>query len=164
MATVISNKLYDLSASLDKHLLRCDGLSAAFIGMGQFSVSAGDPTFQGVDLFVQEVVDEARALIKMCDEVRAALKQETPEPTVENKPLLLLRDIIPEWREEGAYERDRFKAYDYMDERGFTDKEIATLVCSDPRITAMAVDGWRWRDSLAKARTVNIETACYAGA
>lgn len=47
---------------LDAHARRCWALSAAISGLARFSVSGGDPMFDGVDQLVQDICQEAQKL------------------------------------------------------------------------------------------------------
>jgi hypothetical protein len=55
-----------------------------------------------------------------------------------------LPDLIPEWKDKNAYERDRPKVRDYLRGRGFSDEEINQAY--DARLVAIAADGMRWRE------------------
>ena len=55
-----------------------------------------------------------------------------------------LPELIPEWKDRKAYERDRPKVREYLVSRGFSDEEINQAY--DARLVAMAADGMRWRE------------------
>lgn len=54
-----------------------------------------------------------------------------------------LPELVPEWKDKTAYERDRPKVRDYLKARGFSDDEINQAY--DARLVAIAADGMRWR-------------------
>lgn len=55
-----------------------------------------------------------------------------------------LTELIPEWKDQKAYERDRPKVRDYLRSVGFSDDEINQAY--DARLVKLAADGMRWRD------------------
>jgi len=55
-----------------------------------------------------------------------------------------LPELVPEWKDPKAFERDRVKVRDYLSTRGFSDAEIAQAY--DARLVAMAYDAMRWRE------------------
>lgn len=55
-----------------------------------------------------------------------------------------LPELVPEWKDRKAYERDRPKVRDYLLGRGFSDEEINQAY--DARLVAIAADGMRWRE------------------
>lgn len=57
-----------------------------------------------------------------------------------------LPELIPEWKDKKAYERDRPKVREYLVSRGFSDEEINQAY--DARLVAMAADGMRYRELL----------------
>lgn len=57
-----------------------------------------------------------------------------------------LPELIPEWKDRKAYERDRPKVREYLVSRGFSDEEINQAY--DARLVAMAADGMRYRELL----------------
>jgi hypothetical protein len=61
-----------------------------------------------------------------------------------------LPELVPEWKDQKAYERDRPKVRDYLKTRGFSDEEINQAY--DARLVAMAADGMRWRELQSKSK------------
>lgn len=61
-----------------------------------------------------------------------------------------LPDLVPEWKDQKAYERDRPKVRDYLKGRGFSDDEINQAY--DARLVAIAADGMRWRELQSKSK------------
>lgn len=61
-----------------------------------------------------------------------------------------LPDLVPEWKDQKAYERDRPKVRDYLKGRGFSDEEINQAY--DARLVAIAADGMRWRELHSKSK------------
>lgn len=57
-----------------------------------------------------------------------------------------LPELIPEWKDRKAYDRDRPKVREYLVSRGFSDEEINQAY--DARLVAMAADGMRYRELL----------------
>lgn len=55
-----------------------------------------------------------------------------------------LPELVPEWKDQKAYERDRPKVRDYLVSRGFSEDEINQAY--DARLVAMAADAMRWRE------------------
>ncbi len=55
-----------------------------------------------------------------------------------------LTELIPEWKDQKAYERDKPKVRDYLRSVGFSDGEIDQAY--DARLVKLAADGMRWRD------------------
>jgi hypothetical protein len=61
-----------------------------------------------------------------------------------------LPELVPEWKDQKAYERDRPKVRDYLKGRGFSDEEINQAY--DARLVAIAADGMRWRELHSKSK------------
>lgn len=61
-----------------------------------------------------------------------------------------LPELIPEWKDEKVFERDRPKVRDYLKTRGFSDEEINQAY--DARLVAMANDARQWRELQSKSR------------
>ena len=61
-----------------------------------------------------------------------------------------LPELVPEWKDQKAYERDRPKVRDYLKGRGFSDDEINQAY--DARLVAIAADGMRWRELQSKSK------------
>lgn len=57
-----------------------------------------------------------------------------------------LPELVPEWSDKKAYERDRPKVREYLKAKGFSDDEINQAY--DARLVAMAADGMRYRELL----------------
>lgn len=57
-----------------------------------------------------------------------------------------LPELVPEWSDKKAYERDRPKVREYLKAKGFSDNEINQAY--DARLVAMAADGMRYRELL----------------
>ena len=57
-----------------------------------------------------------------------------------------LPELVPEWSDKKAYERDRPKVRDYLKGKGFSDDEINQAY--DARLVAIAADGMRYRELL----------------
>lgn len=55
-----------------------------------------------------------------------------------------LPELVPEWKDQKVYERDRHKVRDYLSWRGFSDDEINQAY--DARLVAMAADATKWRE------------------
>jgi|LauGreDrversion4_2_1035121.scaffolds.fasta_scaffold335479_2 hypothetical protein len=55
-----------------------------------------------------------------------------------------ITELVPEWKDKAAYDRDRSKIRDYLGTKGFSDEEISQAY--DARIVAMAYDAMRWRE------------------
>lgn len=55
-----------------------------------------------------------------------------------------LPELVPEWKDQKVYERDRIKVRDYLSWRGFSDDEINQAY--DARLVAMAADATKWRE------------------
>lgn len=55
-----------------------------------------------------------------------------------------LPELVPEWKDQKTYERDRHKVREYLSWRGFSDDEINQAY--DARLVAMAADATRWRE------------------
>lgn len=55
-----------------------------------------------------------------------------------------LTDLVPEWKDQKAYERDKPKVRDYLRQVGFSDDEIN--MAYDARLVKLAADGMRWRN------------------
>jgi len=57
-----------------------------------------------------------------------------------------LPELVPEWSDKKAYERDRPKVREYLKAKGFSDDEINQAY--DARLVAIAADGMRFRELL----------------
>ena len=57
-----------------------------------------------------------------------------------------LPELVPEWKDKQAYEKDRPKVRDYLKGKGFSDVEINQAY--DARLVAIAADGMRYRELL----------------
>lgn len=57
-----------------------------------------------------------------------------------------LPELVPEWKDKQAYEKDRPKVRDYLKGKGFSDDEINQAY--DARLVAIAADGMRYRELL----------------
>ena len=57
-----------------------------------------------------------------------------------------LPELVPEWKDAKAYERDRPRVRDYLKGKGFSDDEINQAY--DARLVAIAADGMRYRELL----------------
>lgn len=57
-----------------------------------------------------------------------------------------LPELVPEWSDKKAYDRDRPKVRDYLKAKGFSDDEINQAY--DARLVAIAADGMRYRELL----------------
>lgn len=61
-----------------------------------------------------------------------------------------LPELVPEWKDEKVFERDRPKVRDYLKAKGFSDEEINQAY--DARLVAMANDARQWRELQSKSR------------
>ena len=55
-----------------------------------------------------------------------------------------LPELVPEWKDQKAYERDKPRVRDYLRSVGFDDSEIDQAY--DARLVKIAADGMRWRE------------------
>lgn len=148
--------LHDLSSSLYNHVLRCEGIGAAMVGLSQFSTNGDDPMFNGVDQLVRDLIVSARRILEASEDIerRDRTERQARVKPIEDKELLI-RDILPEWRKDGAFEIDCVLAQAHMKRSHFTPTEIAET--TDPRIIALAADASRWRRRLEAKQEAKAE-------
>jgi hypothetical protein len=116
--------------------------------------SAPDQSLIDIDpsayLRQKEAYEQAMGDLQAASSERQRLEQETKVEQQRKLQAFVaenaskLPELIPEWKDRKAYERDRPKVREYLMGRGFSDEEINQAY--DARLVAIAADGMRWRE------------------